>query len=237
MRFITVIVLMLVFSNIFGQDSFKTGDRVQVNWEEKGYYYKGFIDEIKDGLYFIKYDDGGTEWAKPTQIKLDVFEWPANSCADKTSKFKVNDKVDVESSGIWYDATVLKVQDGQYFIHYDGWSSSYDEVVNNDRIRAFTKKAMATSQENMSGGSSASGGYSGSSNDGAQTISFKIQNTCLHDAVMIVGDKEYLIKRNSSITIEAEVGAFVYAVSSTRKVLKGSVSVNDYMNNFTPVCD
>lgn len=48
---------------------------------------------------------------------------------------RVGDKVEVKWSGTWYPATVLAASGGGYKIHYDGWSSSYDEVVEPVRIR------------------------------------------------------------------------------------------------------
>jgi hypothetical protein len=58
---------------------------------------------------------------------------------------KVGDKGQVESSGMWYDATILKVNsaEGLFFIHYDGWADSWDEWVGKDRMRNFAKEAPA----------------------------------------------------------------------------------------------
>lgn len=35
----------------------------------------------------------------------------------------------------WYDATIKDYKDGKWFIHYDGWSDSWDEWVGSDRIK------------------------------------------------------------------------------------------------------
>ena len=48
---------------------------------------------------------------------------------------KVGDKADVLWKGKWYPATVRKVKGHQCFIHYDGYSRSWDEWVGPDRIR------------------------------------------------------------------------------------------------------
>jgi hypothetical protein len=50
---------------------------------------------------------------------------------------KVNDKIQIEHNGSWYDGTILKVNaaEGQYFVSYDGWSDSWNEWVGNDRIK------------------------------------------------------------------------------------------------------
>lgn len=213
------------------QSTFKVGDEVTVNWQEGGTYYPGKIAEIKDTLYFIKYNDGDSEWTSAKNIKLTVFEWPENSCKDLTSKFKVGDAVDVIEEGVWYDATVLKVNKGQYYIHYDGWSSTYDIVVNNDQIRARTKKATTTTTQ------SSSSTNSSSTTSSSDKVTFKIQNTCLKDVVMLIDDVQYPIARNSSITVTVKVGAHVYALSGSKKSYRGAVSPNDYMNNFYPDCN
>lgn len=56
---------------------------------------------------------------------------------------KVNEKVQVEHNGSWYDATILKVNaaDGLYFITYDGWSDSWDEWVPPSRLKGFEQAA------------------------------------------------------------------------------------------------
>src|SRR5215813_1962326 len=50
--------------------------------------------------------------------------------------WKVNDHVEVEWKGDWYQAQIIQVQGKQYKVHYDGYESSWDEWVDNNRIRA-----------------------------------------------------------------------------------------------------
>jgi len=54
---------------------------------------------------------------------------------------KVNDGVQVEHEGAWYDATILKTntENGTFYIKYDGWEDSWNEWVLPDRIRGGTK--------------------------------------------------------------------------------------------------
>lgn len=56
---------------------------------------------------------------------------------------KVNEKIQIEHNGSWYDGTILKVNadEGQYFVSYDGWSDSWNEWVGADRIKGFGKEA------------------------------------------------------------------------------------------------
>lgn len=50
---------------------------------------------------------------------------------------KVNEKIQIESSGSWYDGTILKVNGDQYFVSYDGWGDSWNEWVPVSRLRGF----------------------------------------------------------------------------------------------------
>jgi len=49
----------------------------------------------------------------------------------------VNDKVKVEHSGTWYEATVLKVnsKEGKFYIKYQDWDEVWNEWVGPDRIK------------------------------------------------------------------------------------------------------
>ena len=53
----------------------------------------------------------------------------------------VDDKVQIEHNGSWYEGKILKVNaaEGQYYVSYDGWSESWNEWVGTDRLK-FTKK-------------------------------------------------------------------------------------------------
>lgn len=50
--------------------------------------------------------------------------------------FRVGQAVQVLSQGTWYPARVLRVDQGRYRVHYEGWADSWDEWVTADRIRA-----------------------------------------------------------------------------------------------------
>lgn len=56
---------------------------------------------------------------------------------------KVNEKVQIESKGSWYDGKILKVNEaeGKYFITYDGWDENWNEWVTIDRIRNYATEA------------------------------------------------------------------------------------------------
>lgn len=50
---------------------------------------------------------------------------------------KVNEAVEIESSGAWYPGKILKVDGAKYFITYDGWDEAFNEWVEADRLRGF----------------------------------------------------------------------------------------------------
>lgn len=61
---------------------------------------------------------------------------PAPATPAAAGAYKVGDKLTVEWKGATYPATVIAVPAaGQYKIHYDGYESSWDEVVGAARIR------------------------------------------------------------------------------------------------------
>jgi CHAT domain-containing protein/Tfp pilus assembly protein PilF len=59
--------------------------------------------------------------------------------------WKLGDRVEVEWKGDWYAAQVIEVNGRQYKIHYDGFSSSWDEWVGNTRMRAVCAKSNSPS--------------------------------------------------------------------------------------------
>lgn len=61
--------------------------------------------------------------------------------ATAASAQKVNEAVEIESSGAWYKGKILKVDGDKYFITYDGWDESWNEWVGRDRLRGFRTEA------------------------------------------------------------------------------------------------
>lgn len=61
---------------------------------------------------------------------------PANEPVPAAGSWKTGDKVMVKDAGKWYPATVLQVQGGKWFVHYDGWDAKYDAWVGPNRIKS-----------------------------------------------------------------------------------------------------
>ena len=50
--------------------------------------------------------------------------------------FDVGDKVEIDYGGSWYPGQVKEIKDGQFFVGYDGYDTSWDEWVESARLRA-----------------------------------------------------------------------------------------------------
>jgi len=50
---------------------------------------------------------------------------------------KVNQKVEIESSGVWYPGKIQEVNDdnSEYYVSYDGWGEGSNEWVTIDRLK------------------------------------------------------------------------------------------------------
>jgi hypothetical protein len=72
--------------------------------------------------------------------------WMMQTIAQTT--FNVNDKIEAEENGKWFKATVLKVENGKYFIHWDGYSTSYDAWIAPERTRAIGGASTSTATSN-----------------------------------------------------------------------------------------
>lgn len=70
--------------------------------------------------------------------------------------YNVNDKIEGLDQGKWYKATILKTDGTKYFVHWDGYSSSYDSWLTTDKMR--TPGTQTNSTSNNSNNTSNSGG-------------------------------------------------------------------------------
>ena len=64
----------------------------------------------------------------------------------QVANFKAGDKNEVLSNGTWYKADVLEAKDGSYKIHYDGWTSTWDEWVTVAKMRSIGGTSPANAQ-------------------------------------------------------------------------------------------
>lgn len=105
----------------------RQGDRVEVDW--KGKWYRAQITESNANqfkVHYVGYDASWDEWVTFDRIR--PFE-PKH--LDRGTEIEVRWNRD----GKWYPATVQRSWYGLTFIHYEGFSSEWDEWVNGDSIR------------------------------------------------------------------------------------------------------
>jgi CHAT domain-containing protein/Tfp pilus assembly protein PilF len=65
--------------------------------------------------------------------------------------WKLNDHVEVEWKGDWYQAQIIQVQGNRYKVHYDGYENSWDEWVDNNRIRAARNNPTPSTPQSNTG--------------------------------------------------------------------------------------
>jgi hypothetical protein len=130
---------------------FPAGANVEV--KSSGVWYPAKVKEVRGrDRWFISYDGYGSNWdheVGPDRIRargaaVAVNAGTGGNTADRQvtqptgqGVFPVGSQVEVFSGVRWYAARVKEVRsNSRWFIGYDGWSSSFDEEVGRDRIRA-----------------------------------------------------------------------------------------------------
>ena len=120
------------------QDAFLEGDIL------KGFVYGhpklGDTNVRLSTIHDISYDSRATARLEtkntvyivgPTGWKIRPDNHPFNETA-----FTLGQQVKVEWEGSWWDALIREIHGGKYFIHYVGFDSSWDEWVEDSRIKA-----------------------------------------------------------------------------------------------------
>lgn len=120
------------------QDAFLEGDIL------KGFVYGhpklGDTDVRSSTIQSISYDNRATARIEtnntvyvvgPTGWKVRPDNHPFNE-----PSFSAGQQVKVEWNGSWWDALIREIHGGKYFIHYVGFDSSWDEWVDDSRIKA-----------------------------------------------------------------------------------------------------
>lgn len=113
-----------------------------IYWYNKRHDRKSDVDAVKDGNTYaiedldIFLDKKQEDDAAFKAISCGTIAPTSGLPATTTVTFNKGDKVQVEENGKWYPATVLDTRPGEWFIHYDGYSSQYDLWVGPARIKA-----------------------------------------------------------------------------------------------------
>jgi hypothetical protein len=105
--------------------AYDVNDKVKVEW--KGGLYPATIIKAEDGKYLVHYDGYASSWD----------EWVTENRIKSSSapEYDAGDSVKVKWKGKWYPAKVLKVNNGKYLIHYEGYESNWDEWVGPGRMK------------------------------------------------------------------------------------------------------
>lgn len=81
------------------------------------------FDDDKAKIEFLAYSDTVRDWQPVTTLRSIQFR-----------SYPVGSEVYVEWEGKFYDAKILKVEDGFHYVTYPGWDESWNEWVMNNRI-------------------------------------------------------------------------------------------------------
>ncbi|HEY9852765.1 MAG TPA: Tudor-knot domain-containing protein [Leptolyngbyaceae cyanobacterium] len=114
-------------------DQYTVGQKVEVWDSDDEDWYEANIQKVKGNEYFVRYIGYGSsddEWVDEEDVRF----------SDRTSSddngFAVSQKVKVwdDDEEDWYTATIQEIRSNQYFVHYLGYDSSYDEWVDLEEI-------------------------------------------------------------------------------------------------------
>lgn len=141
--------------------TYDVGDSVDVEWNSS--WWKAEVLAVNSDTYRIHYvgwssswdedvtpkrvrprSDGssvGTEAPAATAAPAAKAAPVAKKSAAAASTWKVGDKVDIKWNGQWWQGEIIGLAGNKYKVHYTGWSSSWDESVGSDRLRARTSTA------------------------------------------------------------------------------------------------
>jgi len=104
------------------------GQRVKVSW--KNSWYDATIIDVRNNEYYIHYEGYSTsydEWVTLNRIQYTSTGFLTGG--------QIGQRVRALWGSKWYDAVILDSRNNQYYIHYEGESSSYDEWVTPDRVQ------------------------------------------------------------------------------------------------------
>ncbi len=94
----------------------KVGAPCLAKWSGDGYWYPGRVSRVKDGLYFIRYDDGDSEWRFEKYIRKE--------------KLKPGDVVfgRWRSGNRFYRGKIKARKGNKIFIHYDDGDKEWTTI-------------------------------------------------------------------------------------------------------------
>lgn len=129
---------LLIAVALHGAPAFEPGDRVEVLWE--GAWFEAAIVEATDEsclVHYVGWDHDYDEWVDDERIRYpDGVDPNAVSTLEQTgSVHEIGSNVEVLYGESWWPAVVVGLSGDKYRIRYDGYDESYDEWVDDSRIR------------------------------------------------------------------------------------------------------
>lgn len=94
---------------------------------QNGTWYRAILVDSRNGerlVSYIGYNED--EWVRDERIRDTNSNW---------NETRYGKRVEVLSRGKWYPARILESRNGEYYISYEGYSSSWNEWVKPDRMR------------------------------------------------------------------------------------------------------
>lgn len=124
-----------------GHNKFNAGDRVEIDkakinsWEAATVLpFEG--NDPRDGSFYRIRIDGYTTTPHGMLVPVETLRAAAGGGAAKLANYNVGQRVDAQSNGRWYGATVVEKRGiDEYKVHYDGWDAKWDEWVDPSRIK------------------------------------------------------------------------------------------------------
>lgn len=137
------------------QTKYKIGDQVELKIND-AMWQKGVVAENPpEGLLRVRceeYIDPSSSYTRAGGLYIvhssSDIRFLKNQPASRLL-YKRGDKVEAkDGQGKWYAATILETKGNGYLVHWDGFSSTYDQIVSADNIRK--KSAVQNSSANKS---------------------------------------------------------------------------------------
>lgn len=120
---------------------FRVGDKVQANWQAKGYWYTGKVTDIMKDRVLVHYDDGDIEWIDDmTKVMKIVPKIPITG----SHGYKEGDLVEGNWRGFgrWYRGKIARITDDGIYVDYTDGDKEVITDLANIRIRSVNDKAI-----------------------------------------------------------------------------------------------
>jgi len=153
---------------------FQPGDKVEIDgahinvWEAATVLPLEANDPHDGSVYRIRIDKYTTT---PHGMIVQASELrPGKGGGVPLANHKVGDRIDAQSNGRWYGATIVEKKGiDEYKVHYDGWDAKFDEWVDPTRVKGLGQGAVRGDRNPPGGAGGANGGMQKAANNNGGT--------------------------------------------------------------------